>query len=78
MDNTVFEMYIARDADGSLWLFPEEPLWSKSLLFWYSRIQQGFMLRRDLYPSVTVENSPVKVIGLKLENHDIIKNDYAI
>lgn len=62
------KMYIARDPDGDLKLFKEEPFYSDDLQTWCENVngslQASFthLLVDDLFPEVTFENSPQEVV----------------
>lgn len=60
-------MYLARDKNGQLWIYPELPKYSQAMGFWYSTMEPGFALETNGYPEVTFENSPVEIIGLSLK-----------
>ena len=54
--------WIARDEDGELYLFDEEPKLHKSYI-WSTSTECGssFRIDSDLFPEVTFENSPQEV-----------------
>ena len=54
--------WTARDKDGELYLFDEEPKLYKNYL-WGTSTECGrsFRLDSDLFPEITFENSPQKV-----------------
>lgn len=57
------ELWIARDKDGTLWLFSEKPVLDKDY-WWYNDSDcEGGLGELDSYcfPEVTFENSPQKV-----------------
>lgn len=65
-DNNV--LWIARDDDGSLWLFDEKPVKVRGM--WRNGALQERMSAMEtriqgcLFPTLTVDNSP-KMLGLK-------------
>lgn len=59
------KLWIARDKDGSLCLYYEEPY--KCRGFFLCDMNNGMWLDRTLFPEVTFENSPQEV-ELKLVN----------
>ena len=54
------KLWIARDYDGSLWLFEKEPIYDESIDGWTDR-SSVLILESNLYPEVTFENSPMEV-----------------
>ena len=59
-------LYIARDKDGSLFLYSDEPYLNNDT-FWVSGSNGTIRLRNDSFPKITFENSPQEV-ELKLIN----------
>lgn len=53
------KMWIARDIGGGLYLFPEKPI--KDNVYGYYEGEDWYQIDRDLFPSVTFENSPQQV-----------------
>lgn len=55
------DLFIARDKDGELYLYPSEPR-KDEYRFTCGYVYDDYMeLDRDMYPEVTFENSPQKV-----------------
>lgn len=58
------KLWIARDKDGTLWLFKEYPI-KKDELFYPTTDDGKFTYYRsmptDMFPEVTFENSPMEV-----------------
>ena len=60
-------MFLARDIDGMISLFVEEPFLSSRGAWYADRNPQSILLKPHQYPEVTFENSPVEVeLELKL------------
>ena len=53
------KLYVARDGDGGLYLYPEEPTKDAIYKNWTS--YNWIALELDLFPEVTFENSPIEV-----------------
>ena len=60
-------MFLARDIDGMISLFVEEPFLSSHGAWYAEKTPQNILLKSHQYPEVTFENSPVEVeLTLKL------------
>lgn len=62
MKEKTVKMWIAREKNGSLWIFDSKPdyklgMWSTKKSVLYTQFPINF----KLFPSVTLENSPVQV-----------------
>ena len=55
------ELYVARDKDGILTLFPCKPYCSESGVWYGTTDGRDLVLKKDLLPEVTFENSPKKI-----------------
>ena len=55
------ELYIARDKDGILTLFPCQPYCSESGVWYGETDGRDLVLNKNLLPEVTFENSPQKI-----------------
>lgn len=64
------KLWIARDKDGSLRLFGEEPHYVNDKRGW-NPILGSIWLSEDIFPEVTWENSP-KCVTLKLEEDEAL------
>ena len=60
------ELYIARDKDGMLTLFPCKPYCSKSGVWYGETDGRELVLKKTLFPEVTFENSPQRVVEMTL------------
>ena len=54
-------MWLARDKDGMLYLYTEEPYKSKNAYYMAIDKCRSVALDRNCFPEVTFENSPVEV-----------------
>ena len=54
------ELYVARDKDGILTLFPCKPYCSESGVWYGETDSRDLVLDKNLLPEVTFENSPQK------------------
>lgn len=54
-------MWIARDNDGSLWLYAEKPKKHKDTGMFETNEKKTWMLNGHLFPEVTFSNSPKEV-----------------
>ena len=55
------ELYVARDKDGILTLFPCKPYCSESGIWYGESDGRDLVLDKNLLPEVIFENSPVEV-----------------
>lgn len=55
------ELYVARDKDGILTLFPCKPYCSESGIWYGETDGRDLVLKKDMLPEVTFENSPQKI-----------------
>jgi hypothetical protein len=59
------KLWIARDLDGTLWIFKEYPIKKEKLFYPTTNITGSFTYYRsmptDVFPEVTFENSPQEV-----------------
>ena len=55
------ELYVARDKDGILTLFPCKPYCNESGVWYGETDSRDLVLDKNLLPEVTFENSPVEV-----------------
>lgn len=55
------ELYVARDKDGILTLFPCKPYCSESGVWYGETDGRELSLKKDMLPEVTFENSPKKI-----------------
>ena len=55
------ELYVARDKDGILTLFPCKPYCSESGVWYGETDGRDLVLKKDMLPEVTFENSPKKI-----------------
>ena len=55
------ELYVARDKDGILTLFPCKPYCSESGVWYGETDGRDLVLDKNLLPEVTFENSPIEV-----------------
>ena len=55
------ELYVARDKDGILTLFPCKPYCSESGVWYGETDGRELFLKKDMLPEVTFENSPKKI-----------------
>ena len=53
------KMWIARDLNGGLFLFPEKPRLIRYHHYWWG--ENWYKINQDLFPEVTFENSPQEV-----------------
>lgn len=53
-------VWVARDEDGSLWLYSAKPVKACGM-FHCSSVGEMFQIDDSVYPEITYENSPVKV-----------------
>lgn len=53
-------VWVARDEDGSLWIYTTKPNKSASM-FCCSAAGDMFQIDDSVYPEITYENSPIKV-----------------
>ena len=64
------ELYVARDKDGILTLFPCKPYCSESGVWYGETDGRDLVLKKDMLPEVTFENSPqcvtLGLINLKI------------
>ena len=55
------ELYVARDKDGILTLFPCKPYCSESGVWYGETDGRDLVLDKNLLSEITFENSPIKV-----------------
>ena len=57
------KMWIARDEDGRLYLYPIKPYLIDNPFndYWNNEDENWMQLREDSFPEVTFENSPMEV-----------------
>ena len=72
------KMWIARDSDGSLFLFQEKPQKkSDDRITWWWSNGECMQINKIYYPEVTFENSPQEVrLNLKGEDSTALKHYY--
>ena len=51
MTNNANDLWAARDADGSLWIFPGEPTWDTRCSGWYEK-SNAYRIFRRLLPNL--------------------------
>ena len=57
----IMKLWIARDKDGTLWLFESEPFLNVGNRFVPSHFENCKQIYNDSFPEVTFENSPKEV-----------------
>lgn len=54
-------MYVARDKNGSLWLYSEKPHRDEEFCMWFSGSTNNMQINREEFPELKWEDEPKKV-----------------
>lgn len=70
------KLYIARDYDGMLYLFAGKPKLHKKTGVWHptaylDKYRMYKMLKKEMMPEVTFDNSPREVVGFILKEEKL-------
>lgn len=60
-------MFVARDKDGELTLFPAKPVRACGDSWWDDQTERFFLLEPWLFPDLTWEDEPIEVELIKKE-----------
>ena len=70
-------MWIARDKNGTLWLYIDRPIWSSIFERWEVDIEKSLLgsfghmeIDGDLFPDLEWEDEPIEVELIKKESNE--------
>ena len=59
--NTLTIMYVARDKDGTLWLYTEKPRREEESGLWFLDINKNMQINSEEFPQLKWEDEPIEV-----------------